>query len=173
MREVGIISLDLASSVFLAHGAEADGSVAFRRKLLRAQPVEFMGEQPPCIVAMKACASAHHWGRAIGDLGHDVRLIPPACVKPFVKRQKNDMADAEAITGAESRPTMPFVAVKSEAQQATAMAYRTFEDHVRVHRVAPRNLRDGNARRRRLKADRPLFLVRPKPLRPTRHHEAR
>ncbi len=73
---------------------------------------------------MEACASSHHWGRAISDLGHEVRLIPPAYVKPFVKRQKNDMADAEAIAEAVSRPTMRFVAVKSEAQQAAAMAYR-------------------------------------------------
>jgi transposase len=125
MKEVGIIGLDLAKNVFQAHGAGPDGSVVFRRKLSRAQLLKFMGEQPPCIVAMEACASAHHWGRAIGDLGRDVRLIPPACVKPFVKRQKNDMADAEAIAEAASRPSMRFVAVKSEAQQAAAMAYRT------------------------------------------------
>jgi transposase len=125
MKEVGIIGLDLASSVFQTHGAGADGSVAFRRKLSRAQLLKFMGEQPPCIVAMEACASAHHWGRAIGDLGRGVRLIPPACVKPLIKRQKNDMADAEAIAEAASRPTMRFVAVKSAAQQAAAMAYRT------------------------------------------------
>jgi transposase len=121
MQEVGIIGLDLASSVFQAHGAEADGSVAFRRKLPRAQLPKSAHQQPPCIVAMEACASAHHWGRGIGDLGRGVRLIPPACVKPLIKRHKNDMADAEAA----SRPTMRFVAVKSEAQQAAAMAYRT------------------------------------------------
>ncbi len=73
---------------------------------------------------MEACASAPHWARAIGGLGHKARLIPPAYVKPFVKRQKNDMADAEAIAEAAARPTMRFVAVKSEVQQATAMAYR-------------------------------------------------
>ncbi len=94
MKEVYIIGLDLAKYVFQAHGAGTDGSVVFRRKLSRAQLLKVMGEQPPCIVAMEACASAHHWGRAIGELGHAVRLIPPAYVKPFVKRQKNDSASS-------------------------------------------------------------------------------
>ena len=120
-----IIGLDLAKKAFQARGASADGAVLFRRKLSRAQLLKFLGEQPPCMVAMEACASAHHWGRAIGDLGHEVRLIAPAYVKPFVKRQKNDMADAEAIAEAASRPTMRFVAAKSEEKQAAAMLYRT------------------------------------------------
>ena len=125
MKEVIIVGLDLAKNVFQAHGSGADGSVVFRRKLSRAQLLKFLSDQLPCMVAMEACASAHHWGRAIGDLDHEIRLIPPAYVKPFVKRQKNDMADAEAIAKAASRPTMRFVAVKSVAQQAAAMAYRT------------------------------------------------
>ncbi len=125
MKEVSIIGLDLAKNVFQAHGAAADGSVVFRRKLSRAQLGKFFSAQPPCLVAMEACASAHHWARTIGALGHTVKLIPPAYVKPFVKRQKNDTADAEAIAEAAARPTMRFVAPKSEKQQAAAMAYRT------------------------------------------------
>ena len=116
MAEVSIIGLDLAKNVFQAHGAAADGSVVFRRKLSRLQVLKFFAGVPRCTVAMEACASAHHWARAIAALGHAVKLIPPVYVKPFVKRQKNDMADAEAA----GRPTMRFVAVKSEEQQAMA-----------------------------------------------------
>jgi transposase len=125
MKEVSIVGLDLAKNVFQAHGAASDGSVVFRRKLSRAQLVKFFAAQPPCLVAMEACASAHHWARTIVALGHTVKLIPPAYVKPFVKRQKNDAADAEAIAEAAARPTMRFVEPKSVEQQAAAMAYRT------------------------------------------------
>jgi transposase len=117
--------LDLAKHVFQAHGASAFGAVLFRKKLRRDQVLAFFAAQPRCVVAMEACASAHHWARAIRELGHAVRLIPPAYVKPFVKRQKNDMADAEAICEAAQRPTMRFVAVKSEAKQASAVIFRT------------------------------------------------
>jgi transposase len=96
-----------------------------RKKLSREKVLGFFAVQPCCIVAMEACGSAHYWGRAIWDLGHEVRLIPPIYVKPFVKRQKNDAADAEAIAEAASRPTMRFVAVKTEEQQARAMLFRT------------------------------------------------
>jgi transposase len=99
--------------------------VAFRKKLSREKVLAFLAEQPRCVVAMEACGSAHHWGRTIRDAGHDVRLIPPVYVKPFVKRHKNDAADAEAIAEAASRPTMRFVAVKTEQQQARAMLFRT------------------------------------------------
>lgn len=125
MSNVTIIGIDLAKRVFHAHGACIDGSVAFRKRLTRAQVLPFLAAQPICVVAMEACASAHEWGRAIQELGHDVRLIPPSYVKPYVKRQKNDTADAEAIAEAGSRPTMRFVAVKTKEQQARSMVFRT------------------------------------------------
>lgn len=124
MTEVTTIGLDLAKAVFQAHGATATGAVAFRKKLRRDQVLAFFSAQPPCVVAMEACASAHHWGRELQKLGHEVRLIAPAYVKPFVKRQKNDVADAEAICEAAQRPTMRFVAVKGEEKQALAVVFR-------------------------------------------------
>ena len=123
--EVTMIGLDLAKNVFQAHGANASGEVVFRKRLRRGQVMTFFAAQPRCMVAMEACTSAHHWARAIGELGHDVRLIAPTYVKPFVKRQKNDAADAEAIAEAATRPTMRFVPVKSEAKQASAVIFRT------------------------------------------------
>jgi transposase len=125
MSEVTIIGVDLAKRVFQLHGAHHDGSVAFRKKLSRGQFLAFVAQQPKCVIAMEACATAHGWGREFEKLGHDVRLIPPVYVNPFVKRQKNDVADAEAIVEAALRPTMRFVAVKSEDQQARAMLFRT------------------------------------------------
>ena len=124
MEKISIIGLDLAKRSFQAHGARADGSVAFRRKLSREKLIDFFADQPSCIVAMEASGSAHYWGRIFEGLGHEVRLIPPVYVKPFVKRQKNDSADAEAICEAACRPTMRFVSVKTEEQQARAMMFR-------------------------------------------------
>ena len=124
MAEVSIIGLDLAKSVFQLHGARADGSVAFRRKLSRGKLLEFFASTSPCMVAMEACGSAHHWAREIRALGHEVRLIAPMHVKPFVGRNKNDAADAQAIAEAASRPTMRFVAVKSVEKQSSAMTFK-------------------------------------------------
>lgn len=125
MEKVTIIGIDLAKRVFQIHAAAQDGRPILRKKVSRAQLLGFLAKQPRAIVAMEACATAHEWGRAIGGLGHDVRLIPPIYVKPFVRRQKNDAADAEAIAEAASRPTMRFVAVKTEEQQARSMIFRT------------------------------------------------
>ena len=124
MAEATIIGIDLAKRVFQLHGAAADGSVVFRKKLSRAQLLVFLARVPACTVAMEACATAHHWGREVERLGHAVRLIPPIYVKPFIKRQKNDAADAEAIAEAASRPTMRFVVVKTEEQQSRALIFR-------------------------------------------------
>ena len=117
MEKATIIGIDLAKRVFQVHAASKDGRPVLRKKVSRAQLLGFLAKQPPAIVAMEACATAHEWGRAISGLGHDVRLVPPIYVKPFVRRQKNDAADAEAIAEAASRPTMRFVALKTEEQQ--------------------------------------------------------
>lgn len=124
MEKVSIVSLDLAKSIIQVHGASVDGSALFRRKISSKKLLDFPSEINPCIVAMEACAGSHHWGREITELGHQVKLIAPICVKPFVKRQKNDAADAEAICEAAMRPTMRFVAVKSEEKQAGATVFK-------------------------------------------------
>ena len=115
MGEVSTIGLDLAKEVFQVHGADAAGAVVFRKRLRRTAVLQFFAAQAPCRVAMEACASSHYWGRELSRLGHEVLLIPPSYVKPFVKRQKNDAADAEAICEASQRPTMRFVQIRSEA----------------------------------------------------------
>jgi transposase len=125
MEKATIIGIDLAKRVFQVHAASKDGRPVLRKKVSRAQLLGLLAKQPPTIVAMEACATAHEWGRAISGLGHDVRLVPPIYVKPFVRRQKNDAADAEAIAEAASRPTMRFVALKTEEQQARSMIFRT------------------------------------------------
>ncbi|GHA33250.1 hypothetical protein GCM10007989_31790 [Devosia pacifica] len=125
MSEVTTIGLDIAKNVFHAHGADAGGRALFSRKISRTKLLEFFARQPQCLVALEACGGAHHWARELTLLGHEVKLMPPAYVKPFVKRNKNDAVDAEAICEAAQRTNMRFVAIKSEEQQASALVFRT------------------------------------------------
>jgi transposase len=125
MAEMRTIGLDLAKNVFQVHGVDAEGKVLVRRRLRRAEVLEFFAGVKPCLVGMEACATAHHWAREIARLGHEVRLMPPAYVKPYVKRGKTDAADAEAIAEAVTRPTMRFVAVKTADQQSALMLHKT------------------------------------------------
>ena len=141
MGQVSMIGIDLSKRSFQLHGAAADGSVVFRKALGREKLLAFLADRGECVVAMEACGGAHHWGREIGALGHEVRLVPPVYVKPFVKRQKNDAADAEAISEAASRPTMRFVAVKGKDQQARGMLFRVRDLLVRQRTQAINALR--------------------------------
>ena len=141
MLEITTVGLDLAKNVFQAHGADVSGRAVLRKKLRRDQVLAFFAQLPACVVAMEACGGAHFWGRELARLGHDVRLIPPAYVKPFVKRQKNDAADAEAICEAAQRPTMRFVPVKSEEVQGAAMVFRVRELLIRQRTQAINALR--------------------------------
>ena len=124
MDQVSVVGLDLAKSVFQVHGVNAQGEVVLRRRLTRGQLLKLFEKLPPCLIGMEACASAHHWARELAALGHEVKLMPAQYVKPYVKRGKNDAADAEAICEAVTRPTMRFVGVKSPDQQATMMLHR-------------------------------------------------
>lgn len=127
MTEIMTIGLDLAKTVFQVHGADGEGRAVLRRRLKRGQVLGFFASVPPCLVGLEACASAHYWARELQTLGHEVRLIPPQYVRPFVKTNKNDAADAEAICEALLRPTMRFAAVKSADQQSVLMLHRARE----------------------------------------------
>ncbi len=118
MSTITTVGLDLAKSVFQVHGIDAQGDVVVRKRLTRSRVLDFFSKLEPCLVGMEACGTAHHWAREIGALGHEVRLMPPQYVKPYVKTQKNDMADAEATCEAVTRPTMRFVPVKTKDQQS-------------------------------------------------------
>lgn len=131
MGEVTIIGLDLAKHVFQVHGIDATGAVVLRKQLRRAQMLGFFSRLPPCLVGVEACTTAHHWARELGALGHEVRLMPAQYVKAYVKRNKNDAADAEAICEAVTRPTMRFVPVKTAEQQAAVLLHRGRERLVR------------------------------------------
>lgn len=131
MEELHIVGVDLAKRVFQVHGADKSGRVLFRKKLSRPQFEKFLASTLPCLIAMEACSTAHHWGREAENLGHSVHLIPPGYVKPFVKRHKNDAVDAEAIVEAALRPSMSSVAVKSKEQQAQAVLFRSRDLYLR------------------------------------------
>ena len=123
--EISTIGLDLAKNIFQVHAINDAGEVVVRKALRRAQVLPFFAKLPSCLVGMEACGTSHHWARELIKLGHEVRLMPPAYVKPYVKRGKTDANDAEAICEAVTRPTMRFVPVKSPDQQAALALHRT------------------------------------------------
>ncbi len=125
MEKITTVGLDIAKSVFQVHGVEVQGNIVVRRQLKRRYVLAFFKKLRPCLVGIEACATSHHWSRELQALGHTVRLIPPAYVKPYVKRQKNDAADAEAICEAVQRPSMRFVPTKTAEQQGCLMLHRT------------------------------------------------
>ncbi len=125
MTEVSTIGLDLAKTVFQVHGVDVAGEAVIRRQLRRRQVLPFFRKQPACLVGIEASATSHHWARELGTFGHEVRIMPANYVKPYVKRNKNDAADAEAICEAVTRPSMRFVAVKTAEQQSVLMVHRT------------------------------------------------
>jgi len=128
---VKAVGLDLAKDVFQVHGISENGRVIFNKAIKRAKLLAFFEALPPCTVGMEACGSSHHWGRQLRKLGHDVKLMPAGYVKPYVKRGKNDAVDAEAICEAVRRPTMRFVEIKTEDQQAILSIHRTRDLAVR------------------------------------------
>jgi transposase len=125
MGQVVVVGLDIAKSVFQVHGVGRDGGVVVRRRLRRSRVLPFFATVEPCRIGIEACATGHYWARELRALGHDVRLMAPSHVKPYVKRQKNDAADAEAICEAVGRPTMRFVPVKTAEQQSVMVLHRT------------------------------------------------
>ena len=131
LNTITTIGLDIAKAVFQVHAIDAAGQVVVRQQLKRARVLPFFSKLAPCTIGIEACASSHHWARELTALGHTVKLMPPAYVKPFVKRQKNDAADAEAICEAVQRPSMRFVPVKNTEQQAAMVLHRTRHLYVR------------------------------------------
>jgi len=131
MEQPTTIGIDLAKTVFQVHGVNQTGKAILKRKLRRNQVLDFFAGREPCLVGLEACAGAHFWAREIAALGHEVRIMPPSYVKPYVKRGKTDAADAEAICEAVTRPTMRFVPVKSAERQAALLNHKTRDFLVR------------------------------------------
>src|SRR3954464_8009966 len=164
MQQVTTIGLDLAKNLFQVHGADAQGRPVLKRRLAREKVLEVFANLPPCLVGLEACAAAHYWARELRKLGHEVRLMPPQYVRPYVKTNKHDAADAEAICEAVTRPGMRFVPVKEEGQQALLMLHRAPGAGAAAqaaHRDDQRLARPpGRVRhRRRAAADRPAGAV--------------
>jgi transposase len=144
MKKISMMGLDLAKRVFQVHGIDEKHEIVVQKQLARSDMIEWFGTVEPCRIGIEACATSHYWGRELSKLGHEVRLIPPAYVKPYVRRQKNDRADAAAICEAVSRPSMRFVSIKTMDQQAVQVLHRTRELFVR------QNLQMANALRSHL-----------------------
>lgn len=141
MKEISRLGLDLAKTVFQVHGVNAQEQVVQRRSLRRGQMLDWFGKSPPCLIGMEACATSHYWARELTRLGHTVRLIPPSYVKAYVRRNKNDAADAAAICEAVSRPSMRFVTPKTAAQQAAAGIHRVREVLIKQQTATMNSLR--------------------------------
>jgi transposase len=141
MSEITTIGLDLAKHVFQVHGIDARGTTVLRKRLRRGQVLAFFSRIPRCVVGLEACATAHYWARELGALGHEVRLMPAQYVKAYIKRNKHDAADAEAICEAVQRPTMRFVPVKTAEQQANQLLHRGREQLVRQRTMLVNALR--------------------------------
>jgi len=135
------VGIDLAKNVFQVHGVDARGKTVLRKQLRRVQVAEFFVNLPPCLVGMEACGGAHHWGRTLQRFGHTVRLMPSQYVKPYVKTNKNDAADAEAICEAVGRPNMRFVPIKSVEQQAILSLHRVRQGFVRARTAQANQIR--------------------------------
>ena len=141
MSEITTIGLDLAKHVFQVHGIDGEGTTVLRKRLRRSQVLGFFSRLPRCVVGLEACATAHYWARELVALGYEVRLMPAQYVKAYVKRNKNDAADAEAICEAVQRPTMRFVPVKTAGQQAAGLLHRGREQLVRQRTMLVNSLR--------------------------------
>ena len=139
--KVTTVGIDLAKNVFQVHGVDGRGTVVLRKQLQRDQVTAFFAKLPPCVVGMEACGSAHHWARSLKSLGHDARLMSPQLVKPYVKSNKNDVADAEAICEAVARPNMRFVPVKSVEQQAVLSLHRVRQGFVKARTAQANQIR--------------------------------
>jgi len=141
MSRVSVVGLDIAKHVFQVHGIDASGAVLVRHQVRRIELLSYFCKLEPCLIGIEACSTAHYWGRELRALGHDVRLIPPQYVKPYVKRNKTDAADAEAICEAVTRPSMRFVAIKSADQQAVLTLHRIRDQLVRQRTMITNALR--------------------------------